>query len=479
MGGDIELTKSQVSSVCITLTCRSQSRMAAVAELSFLLFALTNNIHAEELITIRNESDSYTFEPPKEANFCLISTFVNEGKRVLLNTSDLWSQNSTAPEHLKEGLPVVSKVNNSSYKIHNLTHSHSGLYQEQCWTEGEVTHEKNISIVVCGTIGEKTDIQVNLGERFELPCKGAANSLTVQWLQRVFGYKNDIWRKVFSGGTTSLMDNEKRTFEVMKNTSALVVSDYKFTASSMYTCLVMNKKQCVSSHPVEIKIYPNIFFHSVGERAVLDCSDLGDDQPPVWKKYNTEDFFLSRTNYTVLGQNDSLVFPSLTFNDSGFYMCKHSFKMKIHFLGVCPNIDPPAVAFFSEGEEVTLRCSQTGDFEIIWLMKSNQTKGRTVNVNQQKPDEGSRIKISHPDKSLVLSNVSLEDTGEYWCTAMDRDVQCVSTTKILLVHREPCGICSIVYTVRCSLLSGLLLTLCVAVVAVTRRTRRGEQFTAV
>ena len=72
-----------------------------------------------------------------------------------------------------------------------------------------MTYEKNISIVVCGTIDEIITIQVSLGERFELQCKGAANSLTVQWLQREFRYKNDIWTSVFGSSTTSLMDNEK------------------------------------------------------------------------------------------------------------------------------------------------------------------------------------------------------------------------------------------------------------------------------
>ncbi|KAF3847016.1 hypothetical protein F7725_004094 [Dissostichus mawsoni] len=60
-------------SVCTTLTRKPPSRMAAVSELSVLLFALISNIHAEELIFIRKESDSFTFELPEEASSCLIS----------------------------------------------------------------------------------------------------------------------------------------------------------------------------------------------------------------------------------------------------------------------------------------------------------------------------------------------------------------------------------------------------------------------
>ncbi|KAI4795050.1 hypothetical protein KUCAC02_031674 [Chaenocephalus aceratus] len=62
--------------------------MAAVSELSVLPLALISNIHAEDLIVIREESDSFTFKVPEKAGSCLISRFVGEEKLVLWNTSD-------------------------------------------------------------------------------------------------------------------------------------------------------------------------------------------------------------------------------------------------------------------------------------------------------------------------------------------------------------------------------------------------------
>ncbi|KAI4798172.1 hypothetical protein KUCAC02_022243 [Chaenocephalus aceratus] len=124
--------------------------MAAVSELSVPLFALISHIHAEDLVVLREESDSLTFELPEEAGCCLVSRSAAEEKLGLWNTSDLWNQNSSVPEDLKQRL--VSVADTSSYEINDLTRSDSGPYREECWTEGEATHERNTTVTVCGSI---------------------------------------------------------------------------------------------------------------------------------------------------------------------------------------------------------------------------------------------------------------------------------------------------------------------------------------
>ncbi|XP_037631730.1 uncharacterized protein LOC119491648 [Sebastes umbrosus] len=456
--------------------------MAAVAELSFLLFALINKIHAEELIIIQKERDSYTSELPKEANSsCLISRFVGEEKIVLWNTSDLWSQNSTVPKDLKGRLSVGSI---SNYTIHNLTHSDSGTYQEECWTEGKVTSEKNISIIICSSINEELPIGVGTEESVDLPCPGAADNPDIQWLKRESRSEQEIWTRVFGDNTTSVMDNVKGRYQVVTNTSDLRVSDFRTIIYTTYTCLVMNQQQCVSSHPVR-QAPRSIIYGSVEETAVLPCNvtDFIDDEPPHWKKLI--DFFNAdegQINYKMslveqeVDQNYSLVFSSLMLNHTGRYFCKTSKRQQMYFLFVCPKFGPPAVELFSEGEEITLRCRDWGESEgHVWFIKSNQTDGRIFNTGT---DLKMMSRVSwdpYKPSSLVISNVSLEDTGEYWCAGFDRDIQCVSTTKTLLKYREPSGFPSTFYIVRCSVLSVLLVMLCVVVVAVNQRTRRGEQ----
>ncbi|GLD63475.1 uncharacterized protein AKAME5_002921500 [Lates japonicus] len=152
----------------------------------------------------------------------------------------------------------------------------------------------------------------------------------------------------------------------------------------------------------------------------------------------------------------------------------------IFFLAVCPKWDPPSVEFFSEGDKVTLTCGDSWGEDLqgvcYWFMRSNKTNGRILSMAGEAWRGNWRMLSLN--SSLVNSNVSLEDAGEYWCADIDQYYQCVSSTKHLLKLREPVGFYSTFYVVRFSVLGGLLVTLCVVVVTVIQRTRRGEQLSA-
>ena len=454
---------------------RPQSRMAAVAELSFLLFALINNIHAEERIFIRKESDSFTFSLPEDADSCLISRFVGEEKLVLWNTSALLSQNPTVPEDLKRRLSVVHRDTISSYMIRNLIHSDSGKYQEKCW--GNVTYEDNITIIVCSARNEYKQIQVRVGETVDLPCEGAADNLDIQWLKSDSENEKDIWTRVFGDSLTTVMDDvvEGRS-QVVKTSSGLRIYNITLTWLKVYTCLVMNQQQCVSSDIVELKPPREWILHSVGETAVLQCpaAEFTDNQPPLWTKYNEN----CSNSYSEVGKNYSLVLSSLQLHHSGLYYCTICNHVQQYNLVVCPRSGPPAVQLFSEGDDVTVRCRgwEEGSWH-YWFIKSNQTDGRLLSDSDLESDSDlkSRLNIFYSDGLLILSIASLEDSGEYWCVVIDPDERCLSSSKTLLKSREPSGTDLTLYTVRSSLLPGLLVILCVAVVAVNQKTRRGEQ----
>ncbi|XP_069000242.1 uncharacterized protein [Embiotoca jacksoni] len=260
--------------------------MAAVTQIFFLLVALIYNIQADQIIQVRDPGRSFYFHPPKENNFCLISKFVGEDKFVLWNTSDPSTNNSRVPEDLKQRLQVYTNRNNETYyRIKNLIQSDSGLYQEECWTEDKVTRETNFSIVVCGKTNDEKRVDMSLGGTSEITCDGAAENLTVQWLQ----VDQRSWRRVFKDNTTSLVNSLQETIQKVENTSTLRLSNIR--DNKYYMCLVMNQQQCVSSQYVLLIMIPETIIHSVEETAALQCpDDITDqppdditDQPPVWK----------------------------------------------------------------------------------------------------------------------------------------------------------------------------------------------------
>uniref|UniRef100_A0AAZ1XGB3 Ig-like domain-containing protein n=1 Tax=Oreochromis aureus TaxID=47969 RepID=A0AAZ1XGB3_OREAU len=161
--------------------------------------------------------------------------------------------------------------------------------------------------------------------------------------------------------------------------------------------------------------------------SLLFCpfTDPTHDQPPVWWMEAVP--IVDRE----MGRNFSLVLPSLMLNDSGIYTCVGETVKHSHWLFVCPKFGPPA---FCDDNRIT--CS---------------------------------------DDSLIISNVSLEDAGEYVCTGFESELECVSAEKFVLIHREPFGVYSTFYRVRWILLSGLQVMLCAVVVCVIQKTRRGER----
>ncbi|KAF3847009.1 hypothetical protein F7725_004087 [Dissostichus mawsoni] len=222
------------------------------------------------------------------------------------------------------------------------------------------------------------------------------------------------------------MDNDRGRYQVVKNTSALRISNFSTTDLGDYNCLLLNQQQCVSSETVDYRLITETIYLSVEDTAVLQCPVTGfsEDKPPYWET----DLFNNHQGQDnlsvgVVDQNYSLVLTSVTLNHS---------------------------ELFSEGEEVTLRCKdkEKGWYH-YWFFKSNRTKGRTFNAfyNQIRS-----IVRMESDGRLVISDVSLQDTGEYWCAVDDEYDQCMFSSKTVLKHRDPFGVHSTFYAVRCSAL---------------------------
>lgn len=190
-----------------------------------------------------------------------------------------------------------------------------------------------------------------------------------------------------------------------------------------------------------------------------------------------EEMYIETKNY-------SLVIQSVKQSDSGDYNCKKGQMYSSKYeLVVCPVPDTTYV-MFSLNDTVTLTCDsnftarpitqwyrQRGDEEEHLFLKNWFDWDESALVHLP-VDIRDRVDTCHPHNTLVISNLSPNDSGVYQCMRGGRGLACYSH-RFHLVYRHPYGINSPFYRVYASMLGGgLMVTIC-AVAYANLKNRKG------
>ncbi|KAM9804495.1 uncharacterized protein ACB057_006354 [Neosynchiropus ocellatus] len=325
----------------------------------------------------------------------------------------------------------------------------SGRYLLWCSDSGRLHRMANLTFHVCEDqrLIYHT-LHADIGQTVELGCDGAAPNQSVQWALQ---YRNP---KAENLGLALINDETAAEEKVqpVKNRSSLRVTVDRSSYGIIYYCLEKNHQRCDVLRQFNIHLPVELIHRSVGESLELGCSGSSGRQPHLWRMDNS--------GMAGESHNNTLMFPSLTSSHSGLYVCKqdHVYRRYV-YLYVCPEADPPAAAFFTRGENMTLQCGDRTRLGLVyWFMRSSRTVGRVSRVRNDQPDQ-----VCLPDTTLVITNVSTGDSGEFWCVIM-RDRQCVFTSRVLVTISEPEVVHHLVMYVLCIVVIMTMMSVTVAMI---------------
>ncbi|KAK6312428.1 hypothetical protein J4Q44_G00180920 [Coregonus suidteri] len=290
-------------------------------------------------------------------------------------------------------------------------------------------------------------------------------------------------------------ENGDNRVQLAENSSSLHLTNVTIKdLEPYYWCMALEGQLCVYTLVFNLAPKRQYLALSVGEEVVLPCFNHDDlnGTETRWESSLFEDIRWD-SNHLTSGEkqmyvtdgrtsgNYHLVVRSLVLNHSGAYACSEKLQgtyryIKRYSLLVFPKSEP-LTEFFSEGKEVVLNCNSnlTKFDRVVWYRRTAQVDDVILDTRLQlanlPKDLVGRMNASHPPSFLALSNLSLADSGEYWCAVFYERV-CVSVTKTFLLVWDPFGIDSTLYRVYSSLMGCALLGMVCAVITVNLKTRR-------
>ncbi|XP_063108895.1 carcinoembryonic antigen-related cell adhesion molecule 5-like isoform X1 [Cavia porcellus] len=313
------------------------------------------------------------------------------------NTTYMWWING---QSLQEGDRLKLSDGNRSLILLNVTRNDTGPYE--CETRNPVAFNRsdpvslNISYGPDAPIISPQESHFRQGTNLSLSCHADSNP-PAQYFWLVNG-------------------------SLLQSTQELSIPNISADDSGSYTCLVSNPATGLNRSTVKdvtvIAPVTKPYIHASNtiitedDSVVLNCLSNDTGVSIQWI-FNNQDLQLSE-GMNLSENNSTLTIDPVKIEDAGQYQCEVSSSVSSNrsdtlWLQVFRILPKPYITVNNssplEGEEaVALTCEpETQDTTYLWW------------INGQSLQEGDRLKLSDGNRSLILLNVTRNDTGPYEC----------------------------------------------------------------
>lgn len=413
--------------------------MTSIRSLEFLLFLLFHHVYSEKPEPVFRIQDNtiemgYCFG----ADYIVVYRSSPEGDQLLGNSSA-----DTTPVTPPADLQGRIKINKQEFllglQIHGLTPMDSAIYRKECWQNQTLVSQLTQQLFVCNEEIESEEIIVKEEDAgTELLCNSPSMRLegtSVRWYHEMYpNYKLTL----FLDTSVSLepLVEELQSFVKVKDKGALLVIDNSVLKNNLHLyCFVFKGKNCLTMQNMHLpdRSENRDVFASQDERMVLHCSSEGYNQ--YWEtpfgKFNSSDQMQNEMYITTEDKDFSLVIPKVTDEYTGEYSCISSSREMQYYLVLCPvKTSSPHQKTEFEGRNLLLNCDvDQEDQTVHWYRRLKSKKHITELIHYSSDpmvsipeDLIDRLTASKKGSSLQISNLMMNDAGEYFCVVL-RDLK--------------------------------------------------------
>lgn len=423
--------------------------MNTVNQVGLLLVVLLNGVQTTE----EPEPTFRIMGRSIEMGFCFGADYIvvyrssSDGDLLLANSSEPRRHSPLLPANISDRVSFTTDIAGLlGLELRSLRLPDSGVYRRECWQDEELGRQGKYHLMVCLHEMDPLDILLLPGGSAELFCNHTSNSQgrTIRWYRETYP---EFTRTLFLDTSQSmepLQDDLKGHLQVCNNGSSLHISSTALKFSKNFYCMLLEGDNCLSYQKMQLPLInePDVrtVLRLTGEEVMFSCSSeytipelLFWDTPLGiidWESGTATNKMPERDDpdsihktYKFDKDNYAFVIPLLSEEHSGQYKCFSPLPVKEYSLTVCPTIEPITTSFI-HGDKAVLICNPGLQelYRVQWYRRRGPEMDELLldTKDPQVPEEmRGRVTMSKLDFSLSLSNLSVEDQGEYFCAVLD------------------------------------------------------------